>query len=347
MEEYNYDFQRVLDAEKAEEQPAAPVLSGPEKPPYGKMFAAVIVHTVAVGLISVLFGAVTFAVTGDTIDASSPFVRVGLPVLAMLYWGLYVLIPFLFAKGTYKTHKPRLAFVGCFYVLSTLTSAVESITAKILELAQVNLAAPDLLEGTAVLNGVFSGLSTVVTIVIQVAVLFLVVKWAAENGLFEEKTSLSETLLVRSETKMPIIAAACAAFMFLSDTGLGMLVMRFYTEEPGVRNILLLASAGFVSIASVILCFEVGKRIFERIDGALLFTGLVTGASAVSFGKGIVDLIYALISTLCGTSIPGFVNTAVSIVSVAAGTAVAALIAFTVVRRYEAKSRISHQETAE
>lgn len=60
MEEYNYDFQRVIDAEKAEEQPAAPVLPEPKKPPYGKMFAAVSLVSVAAG--AVVAALIAFAV---------------------------------------------------------------------------------------------------------------------------------------------------------------------------------------------------------------------------------------------------------------------------------------------
>lgn len=339
MEDYNYDYQRVIDAEKAEKTvKAAPPVSPEPKKPYGKMIAAVIVHTVAVSLVSVLFGAVTFAVTGKEIDASSPFIQVGLAVLGALYWALYILIPFLFAKSTYKTLKPRLAFVGCFYVQVTLTSAVESVATKIVEAAENNLAVPNLGTETAVLNVVSSGLSTVVTIIIQLVILFQVVKWAAENGLFEEKPSVREMLLMKEKPKLPVIAAACAAFMCLFDSGLGMLVMRFYTEEAGARNVMLLTLSCLVIFGSVVLCFAVGKRTCSRPDGALLFTGLVTGASAVSFGQWAVGLIYAVVKALRGSSVPASVDTVVSVVSVAAGAVTAAWIAHFVFHRLEDRS---------
>lgn len=340
MEGYDYDFQRVIDAEKAEETvkkvPASP---DSKKPPYGKMFAAVVVHTVAVGLVSVLFGAVTLAVTGKELDTSSPFVRVGLAALDVFYWALYVLIPFLFAKSTYRTPKPRLVFMGCFYVQGALTSAVESVTVKILGIAQKNLSAPDPQMSTVVSSGVFSGLSTVVTIVIQLVFLFLVVKRASENGLFDEKTSVRETLLMKETPKMPMMAAVCAALMCLFSTGTGLLVERFHTEEAGTRNVLLSVLSGAVCIGMVALCYVVGKRICQRPDGALLFTGLVTGAWAVSFGKVVVDLIYAVASVLGGASVPSFADTAVTVVSVAVGAVTAAWIAYFVLQRLEAPAK--------
>lgn len=336
MQEYDYDYQRVIDAENAEKavkkRPAS-VLPEPKKPPYARMFAADIVHTVACGFASVLLGAVSLLLTGDAVDTSSASFSVGVQVLGMLYWGLYVLIPFLFAKATYRTQRPRLAFMGCFYVQSILSSVLAGVTTRILDIGLNNLSEPDPEPNTVVLTGVSSSASTVVLIVFQLVVLYLVVKKMAENGLFEEEPALTKPSFGGQNPKIPVIAAVCAALMSLFTDGVGMIVSHFVSEEPGARNVLLTALSGLVSLGTVVLCFAVGKRICKRQDGALLFTGLVTGASAISFGKGAVDLIFAVVSALEGASMPGSVETAVSCVSVLAQAVVAALLVTFVFRR--------------
>ena len=336
MQEYDYDYQRVIDAERAEiaakKRPSS-VSPEPKKPPYMRMFAADIVHTVACGFASVLLGGVSLLLTGDAVDTSTASFSVGVLVLGMLYWGLYVLIPFLFAKSTYRTQRPRLAFMGCFYVQSILSSVLAGVTTRILDIGLNNLSVPDPEPNTVVLTGVSSSASMVVLIVFQLAVLYMVVKKMAENGLFDEEPALTKASFFDQSPKIPVIAAVCAALMSLFTDGVGALVSHFVSEEPGARNVLLTALSGLVTIGTVVLCFAVGKRICKRPGGALLFTGLVTGASAISFGKGAVDLIFAVVSALKGGSMPGAVETAVSCVSVLAQAVVAALLVTFVFRR--------------
>lgn len=339
MEDYHYDYQRVIEAENAEKE-APPDCPEPKKP-YGKMIAADLVCAVAGGLVAVLFGIVTLAVNGDA-SALSP---VGAGVSGVIYWGLFVLVPFLLAQSTYRTKRPRLAFMGCFYIQNILVSAFANVTTSILDVAENNLSVSDPQWNTVALFGASSGLSMVVTIAFYLAVLFLVVKRMAQNGLFEEETPKAS--FSGRKPINPTAAAVCAALMFFLRDGTGMLVTHFACEEPGIRNILLTVLSGFVSIGTVALCFAVGKASVGSPDGVWLFAVVVTSASAISCGKCVVDLIYAVLSALCGASMPAFADTVESVVSLAAGTAAAAFFGFYLVRRLGEDGNPGHQHLSE
>lgn len=122
-QEYDYDYQRIIYAENAYKEPSAPVLPESKKP-YGKMIAAVIAYAVASSLASVVYSAISLVFTGGSVDFTSAFYQIGNVLLSLVTLGLYVLIPYLFAKSSYRTLRLRLAFIGCFYIQNVFSSVL-------------------------------------------------------------------------------------------------------------------------------------------------------------------------------------------------------------------------------
>lgn len=92
MQEYDYDYQHVIDAENAGKEPSALVLPEPKKP-YGKMIAAVFTYSIAGSLASVIYSAFSFLFTGGSVDFTSAFHQIGSALFSLVTLVLYVLIP--------------------------------------------------------------------------------------------------------------------------------------------------------------------------------------------------------------------------------------------------------------
>lgn len=335
MQEYDYDFQRVLDAENAVKE-TTPVAIEPKKP-YGKMIAAAVVYGMTVGLLQVIFNTVVLIVTDGNVDMSGDIYQACQAFISVVNVGMYILIPFLFAKSTYKALRPRLAFMGCFFVQEAFSSAFTGVIVNVLAIMARKLTSPDAELSEVAVHGVVSVISEGAAIVFQLVILLLLVKLIHANGLFAEEDTIHEKGIGRYSAKAPVAAAVCAAVTVVFTFGSGKLFELFAGGEPGGRNVLISALSGGVRVAFIFACFAVGKAVCRCRDGSLLFACWVTGASAMRFGGYIISFVFsvvsAAVSSFTDAAIPTSVENAVPYACAVVNAVVAALIGYFVFKR--------------
>lgn len=341
MQEYDYDYQRVIDAENAYKEPSAPVLPESKKP-YGKMIAAVIAYAVASSLASVVYSAISLVFTGGSVDFTSAFYQIGNVLLSLVTLGLYVLIPYLFAKSSYRTLRPRLAFIGCFYIQNVFSSVLWSVASVALGKTAVDLKASEFELHDVLRDGIVPVLLTAAAEVFQIAILIFAVNLMHHNGLFEEENTLRNGGADGYNRKAPVAAAVCAAVTVASSFAVGMLFTGFITEGSGFRRIIASAVPSAVKIAFVFVAYMSGKVFYKGKDSAILFTAVVTGVSSISFGGWAVNFLYTVVtvtvSAFTDRTVPILTDTAVSCLACVANMIFAALLGYFIIKRLNRRS---------
>lgn len=337
MQEYDYDYQRVLDNNNFVQE-TVPVPLTPKKP-YGKMIAAAVVYGVITGLLQALLNTVTPIVIGGNIDIYVNIYQACQAFISVLNVGMYILIPFLFAKTTYKTLRPQFAFMGCFYVQEAFASAFTGVISNVLAVIAKKLASPDVGLSEVAVYCVVSVLTEGAVIVFQLVILLLLVNRIYANGLFVEENTTHETGVGEYSGRVPVAAAVCAALTVVFTFGAEKLLKHFaYTDGmPGGRNILISAISGGIHVALIFACFAVGKAVYRCKDGSLLFACLVTGASSMRFVGYILSFVFsvvsAVVSSFTDAAIPSTAENATAYACAVVNAVVAALIGYFVFKR--------------